>query len=52
MGPATLRLNWSLAHLVQIPKPNESEGLGVKWPQQIVEMDQLKTLFDEIKSKM
>jgi hypothetical protein len=36
----------------QIPKPNETEGLGVGWPMQTTDMDKLKALFEEIKSKM
>lgn len=36
----------------QIPKPNESQGLGVGWPQQKFEMDELKALAEDIKSKM
>jgi hypothetical protein len=36
----------------QIPKPNATEGLGISWPQQKTDMDQLKALFEEIKSKM
>lgn len=37
---------------VQIPKPNETEGLGIGWPQQKLEMDELKALAEQIKSKM
>ena len=36
----------------QIPKPNETEGLGIGWPQQKTDMDALKALFEEIKAKM
>ncbi|KAL0936689.1 hit family protein 1 [Colletotrichum truncatum] len=39
-------------HFHMIPKPNETEGLGVGWPQQATDMDKLKALFEEIKSKM
>ncbi|KAK1673056.1 HIT domain-containing protein [Colletotrichum godetiae] len=39
-------------HFHMIPKPNETEGLGVGWPQQATDMDKLKALFDDIKSKM
>lgn len=35
-----------------IPKPNETEGLGVGWPTQTVEKDELQKLFEEIKAKM
>jgi hypothetical protein len=36
----------------KIPKPNEVEGLSIGWPQQKIDMDKLKDLFAEIKSKM
>ncbi|RFU24209.1 hypothetical protein B7463_g12128, partial [Scytalidium lignicola] len=39
-------------HFHMIPKPNVEEGLQVGWPQQKTDMDKLKTLFEEIKSKM
>ncbi|KAB5526410.1 HIT-like domain-containing protein [Coniochaeta sp. 2T2.1] len=39
-------------HFHMIPKPNEKEGLGVGWPQQPTDMDKLKALFEDIKSKM
>ncbi|KAF9870400.1 HIT domain-containing protein [Colletotrichum karsti] len=39
-------------HFHMIPKPNETEGLGVGWPQQATDMDKLKALFEELKSKM
>ncbi|KAF3763795.1 HIT-like protein [Cryphonectria parasitica EP155] len=39
-------------HVHVIPKPNETEGLGVGWPQQKLEMDELKALAEQIKSKM
>lgn len=39
-------------HFHMIPKPNNTEGLGVGWPQQPTEMDKLKALFEDIKSKM
>ncbi|EXF77236.1 hypothetical protein COL5a_011875 [Colletotrichum fioriniae] len=39
-------------HFHMIPKPNETEGLGVGWPQQATDMDKLKALFEDIKSKM
>jgi hypothetical protein len=37
---------------IQIPKPNEKEGLGVGWPTQPTDMDALKKYFEEVKSKM
>ncbi|KAF4974078.1 hypothetical protein FZEAL_8979 [Fusarium zealandicum] len=39
-------------HFHMIPKPNESEGLGISWPTQSPDMDQLKALCEEIKSKI
>ncbi|KAF0317744.1 Hit family protein 1 [Colletotrichum sp. SAR11_59] len=39
-------------HFHMIPKPNQAEGLGVGWPQQATDMDKLKALFEDLKSKM
>jgi len=39
-------------HFHMIPKPNETEGLGIGWPAQPVEKDKLEQLFKEIKSRM
>ncbi|KAL2194941.1 HIT-like domain-containing protein [Corynascus similis CBS 632.67] len=39
-------------HFHMIPKPNPQEGLGISWPQQPVDMDKLKALFEDIKSKV
>lgn len=39
-------------HVHMIPKPNESEGLGISWPQQNPGKDKLQKLLEEIKSKM
>ncbi|GFF23813.1 hit family protein 1 [Aspergillus udagawae] len=39
-------------HFHMIPKPNEKEGLGIGWPTQPTDMDKLKALHEEIKSKM
>ncbi|KAM7221930.1 HIT-like domain containing protein [Rhypophila decipiens] len=39
-------------HVHMIPKPNEEEGMGIRWPQQKTDMDKLKALAEEIKSKM
>ncbi|TVY55016.1 Hit family protein 1 [Lachnellula cervina] len=39
-------------HFHMIPKPNEKEGLGIAWPQQKTDMDGLKALLEDIKSKM
>jgi len=35
-----------------IPKPNETEGLGIGWPTKKVEKDKLQQLLEEIKAKM
>ncbi|KAJ5476756.1 hypothetical protein N7475_002485 [Penicillium sp. IBT 31633x] len=54
-----LQNNGSIAHQVvdhvhfhMIPKPNEEEGLIIGWPTQATDMDKLKALHEEIKSKM
>ncbi|EAW16513.1 HIT family protein [Aspergillus fischeri NRRL 181] len=49
-----LQNNGRIAHQVvdHIPKPNETEGLGIGWPAQPTDMDKLKALHEEIKSKM
>jgi diadenosine tetraphosphate (Ap4A) HIT family hydrolase len=39
-------------HFHLIPKPNEKEGLGVGWPAQKIDMDELKKLFEDLKAKM
>ncbi|KAK5993122.1 Adenosine 5'-monophosphoramidase hnt1 [Cladobotryum mycophilum] len=41
-----------LSFFMQIPKPNETEGLGVKWPGKEADMDRLKQLCEDIKAKM
>ncbi|KAK8147908.1 Adenosine 5'-monophosphoramidase [Beauveria asiatica] len=40
------------ADLIQIPKPSETEGLGINWPTSAGDMDKLKALCEEIKTKM
>ncbi|KAI9888693.1 MAG: Histidine triad nucleotide-binding protein 2, mitochondrial [Vezdaea aestivalis] len=37
---------------ILIPKPNESEGLGVHWPITEPGMEKLQEIFEEIKAKM
>ena len=37
---------------IEIPKPNEQEGLGIGWPAQETDMDQLKKYFEVVKAKM
>ncbi|KAI1469418.1 HIT-like protein [Daldinia caldariorum] len=39
-------------HFHMIPKPNDEQGLGIRWPQQPTDMDALKILHEEIKAKM
>ncbi|KAJ5905161.1 hit family protein 1 [Penicillium subrubescens] len=39
-------------HFHMIPKPNEHEGMGISWPAKESDMDKLKALHEEIKSKM
>lgn len=36
----------------QIPKPDKVEGLGIEWPMQKTDMDKLKALHAELKSKI
>ncbi|TGO43373.1 hypothetical protein BHYA_0002g00460 [Botrytis hyacinthi] len=46
-----LQNNGRIAHQ-EIPKPSTEEGMSIGWPQQKTDMDKLKALFAEIKSKM
>lgn len=39
-------------HFHMIPKPNSTEGMSIGWPQQKTDMDKLKELLADIKSKM
>ncbi|PYH91521.1 HIT domain protein [Aspergillus ellipticus CBS 707.79] len=39
-------------HFHMIPKPNQAEGLGIEWPAQATDMDKLKALHEELKSKI
>ncbi|WPG97693.1 Hypothetical protein R9X50_00047400 [Acrodontium crateriforme] len=39
-------------HVHMIPKPNETEGLGIHWPQQQGNKDTLAKLLEELKAKM
>ncbi|KAI9787721.1 MAG: Adenosine 5'-monophosphoramidase [Geoglossum umbratile] len=39
-------------HFHMIPKPNAQEGLGIGWPATKTDMEMLKELFAELKSKM
>ncbi|KAL7932381.1 HIT-like domain-containing protein [Trichoderma chlorosporum] len=39
-------------HFHMIPKPNETEGLGISWPSAPADMEKLKALCEEIKAKM
>lgn len=39
-------------HFHLIPKPNETEGLGIGWPTQKADMGALGKLLEEIKAKM
>ncbi|OAA59650.1 hit domain containing protein [Niveomyces insectorum RCEF 264] len=49
-----LQNNGRLAHqeVDHIPKPNSTEGLGVGWPQQPTDMDKLKALFEDLKTRL
>ena len=35
-----------------IPKPNQTEGLGIGWPAQKADMEKLKELYSNLKAKM
>lgn len=39
-------------HFHMIPKPNETEGLGIGWPATATDMDALKKLHAALKAKM
>ncbi|KAJ5321760.1 hypothetical protein N7541_007041 [Penicillium brevicompactum] len=39
-------------HFHMIPKPNEEEGMTIGWPSQESDMDKLKALHEDIKSKI
>jgi len=39
-------------HFHMIPKPNETEGLGLSWPMQTTDMEKLKDLLEELKPKI
>ncbi|OAP65626.1 hypothetical protein AYL99_01598 [Fonsecaea erecta] len=39
-------------HFHLIPKPNPTEGLGIGWPAQKMDMDELKKLYETLKAKM
>ena len=52
MSATTTGDTWTELILSQIPKPNETEGLGIGWPMQAIDMDKLKALSEELKSKI
>ncbi|KAA8894490.1 HIT-like domain-containing protein [Sphaerosporella brunnea] len=39
-------------HVHMIPKPNKEAGLIIGWPAKAAEMDQLKALHEELKTKL
>ncbi|UKZ76058.1 hypothetical protein TrVFT333_003754 [Trichoderma virens FT-333] len=39
-------------HFHMIPKPNETEGLGITWPSTPADMPKLKALCEQIKANM
>lgn len=39
-------------HFHVIPKPNETEGLGIEWPAQKPEKEELKEIFEDIKGRL
>ncbi|RDA90936.1 hypothetical protein CP533_5359 [Ophiocordyceps camponoti-saundersi (nom. inval.)] len=49
------RVNASIADptsCAKIPKPSEKEGLGINWPAKVEDMEKLKAVCEDIKSKM
>jgi len=40
------------AHFHIIPKPNDEEGLGIKWPSKAMSQDQLTKLAEKIRAKI
>ncbi|KHO01144.1 HIT family protein 1 [Metarhizium album ARSEF 1941] len=49
-----LQNNGTMAHqqVHHIPKPNDAQGLGINWPSTPGDMEKLKVLCEEIKSRM
>ncbi|KAG5985312.1 hypothetical protein E4U55_006792 [Claviceps digitariae] len=49
-----LQNNGTIAHqqVHHIPKPNQSEGLGITWPSTTGDMEKLEKLCEDIKSRM
>ncbi|KAI4245735.1 MAG: hypothetical protein L6R40_002263 [Gallowayella cf. fulva] len=39
-------------HFHMIPKPNQTEGLGIEWPAQKTDMDKLRDFYNQVKAKM
>jgi len=39
-------------HFHVIPKPNATEGLGLKWSSQKLEKEELQKIFEEIKGRL
>ncbi|RYP40368.1 hypothetical protein DL768_010639 [Monosporascus sp. mg162] len=39
-------------HFHMIPKPNAEQGLGISWPAQKIDKEELEAYFEEVKSKM
>ncbi|KFA66726.1 hypothetical protein S40285_08504 [Stachybotrys chlorohalonatus IBT 40285] len=39
-------------HFHMIPKPNETEGLGISWPSTSSDLEKLKAYAEELKSKI
>ncbi|KAI1011860.1 hypothetical protein LB503_004186 [Fusarium chuoi] len=48
----TKKLTMFTSICIQIPKPNETEGLGVEWPTKPADMEQLKAYCEELKAKI
>ena len=48
----TMKQEVDHVHFHVIPKPSEETGLVVGWPTKLMDKDELKQVFEEMKSKM
>lgn len=39
-------------HFHVIPKPNEAEGLGIGWPSQRMEKEEIERVWEDLKGKL
>lgn len=52
IGSSFLHLVPYILTPIQIPKPDEKQGMSIGWPTQETDMDKLKALHEELKAKM